>query len=358
VALSAKEQFRYWGIGAVVFLLFVWMMGDVLLPFITGMAIAYFLDPVADRLEAVGLSRSLATAVITLVAMVTIFIILLVLIPVLLRETAELISVLPKHVEQFRMLISGRFPEALQEGSAAWQGLTFVIEFLRSKGGNLANALLMSALTILDVMIFLVVAPVVAFYLLLDWDRLIAAIDGWIPRDHLGTVRNLAQQVDRVLAGFVRGQMAVCGILGAFYAVTLMLVGLQFGVVVGLIAGFLTFIPYVGSIIGGVLSFGLALFQFWDDQIWIGAVIIIFAIGQLLEGNFLTPKLVGLSVGLHPVWLMFALSAFGSFFGFTGMLIAVPVAAMLGVFLRFGLDQYVNGELYAGKGSERDIADG
>ena len=163
MALSAKEQFRYWGIGAVVFLLFVWMMGDVLLPFITGMAIAYFLDPVADRLEAVGLSRSLATAVITLVAMVTIFIILFILIPVLLRETAELISVLPKHIEQFRMLISGRFPEALQEGSAAWQGLTFVIEFLRSKGGNLANALLMSALTILDVMIFLVVAPVVAF---------------------------------------------------------------------------------------------------------------------------------------------------------------------------------------------------
>jgi predicted PurR-regulated permease PerM len=164
--------------------------------------------------------------------------------------------------------------------------------------------------------------------------------------------------VDGVLAGFVRGQMTVCSILGAFYAVALMLVGLQFGVVVGLIAGLLTFIPYVGSIIGGVLSIGLALFQFWDEPVWIVAVLIIFVIGQMLEGNFLTPKLVGRSVGLHPVWLMFALSAFGSFMGFTGMLIAVPVAAMLGVFFRFGVGQYLGGRLYTGEVGKEGPNDG
>ncbi|WGI22906.1 AI-2E family transporter [Amylibacter sp. IMCC11727] len=358
MALSTNEQVRYWGIGAVVFLLCLWVMGNVLLPFITGMAIAYFLDPVADRLEAAGLSRSVATTVITLVAVVVILILLIVLIPLLVRQTAGFVSALPEYVAQLQTFIKERFPEAFKEGSAVLQGLNSVIEFVRSKGGDLANALLASAFTIVDVAIFMVVAPVVAFYMLLDWDRMIATIDGWIPRDHLETVRDLARQVDNVLAGFVRGQLTVCSILGAFYAVALMLVGLQFGVVVGLIAGLLTFIPYVGSIIGGVLSIGLALFQFWDDPIWIVAVLVIFVIGQMLEGNFLTPKLVGRSVGLHPVWLMFALSAFGSFLGFTGMLIAVPVAAMLGVFFRFGVSQYLDGRLYTGMSGQKDNGDG
>ncbi|MCO4823687.1 MAG: AI-2E family transporter [Amylibacter sp.] len=359
MALSANEQVRYWGVGAVVLLLAMWMMGNVLLPFITGMAIAYFLDPVADRLEAAGTSRSVATTIITLAAVVVILLMLVVLVPLLVRQTAGFVSALPEYVAQFQTFIRARFPEAFQEGSAVLQGLSSLIEFVRSKGGDLANALLASAFTIVDVAIFMVVAPVVAFYMLLDWDRMIATIDDWIPRDHLETVRGLARQVDNVLAGFVRGQLTVCGILGAFYAVALMIVGLQFGVVIGLIAGLLTFIPYVGSVIGGVLSIGLALFQFWDDPIWIVAVLVIFVIGQILEGNFLTPKLVGRSVGLHPVWLMFALSAFGSFMGFTGMLIAVPVAAMLGVFFRFGIGQYLGGRLYTGLvGKEDDVKDG
>ncbi len=358
MALSANEQVRYWGVGAVVLLLAMWMMGNVLLPFITGMAIAYFLDPVADRLEAAGTSRSVATTIITLVGVVVILLMLVVLVPLLVRQTAGFVSALPEYVAQFQTFIRGRFPEAFQEGSAVLQGLSSLIEFIRSKGGDLATALLASAFTIVDVAIFMVVAPVVAFYMLLDWDRMIATIDDWIPRDHLETVRGLARQIDNVLAGFVRGQLTVCGILGAFYAVALMIVGLQFGVVIGLIAGLLTFIPYVGSVIGGVLSIGLALFQFWDDPIWIVAVLVIFVIGQILEGNFLTPKLVGRSVGLHPVWLMFALSAFGSFMGFTGMLIAVPVAAMLGVFFRFGIGQYLGGRLYTGLvGSDDDVKD-
>ena len=334
MALSANEQVRYWGIGLAVALVAMWMLGNVLLPFITGMAIAYFLDPVADRLERAGASRSVATTLITLVAVVVILILLIVLVPLLVRQTAGFISAIPEYVQQLQVFMSDRFPEVFDEGSAVRQGLSSVVEFIRSKGGDLANALLASAFTIVDAAVFLVVAPVVAFYMLLDWDRMVATVDSWIPRDHLETVRDLARQVDTVLAGFVRGQLTVCAILGTFYAVALMLVGLQFGVVVGLIAGLLTFIPYVGSVIGGVLSIGLALFQFWDTPVWIGAVLVIFVIGQTVEGNFLTPKLVGRSVGLHPVWLMFALSAFGSFMGFTGMLIAVPVAACLGVFFR------------------------
>jgi predicted PurR-regulated permease PerM len=140
----------------------------------------------------------------------------------------------------------------------------------------------------------------------------------------------------------------VCLILGTYYAVALMLVGLQFGLVVGAIAGLITFIPYVGSIVGGVLAVGLALFQFWGDWLSVGLVAAVFVSGQVMEGNFLTPKLVGSSVGLHPVWLIFALSAFGALFGFVGMLVAVPVAASLGVIARFALEQYRESRLYRG----------
>lgn len=161
-------------------------------------------------------------------------------------------------------------------------------------------------------------------------------------------VRDIASQIDRTLASFIRGQGTVCVILGTYYAVSLMLVGLNFGLVVGFIAGLITFIPYVGALVGGVLAIGLALFQFWGEWGWIAAVAGIFALGQFLEGNILTPNLVGSSVGLHPVWLIFALSVFGSLFGFVGMLVAVPVAAMLGVIARFAIAEYKKGRLYKG----------
>ena len=150
------------------------------------------------------------------------------------------------------------------------------------------------------------------------------------------------------MAGFVRGQGTVCAILGIYYAVALMAVGLQFGLIVGVVAGALTFIPYVGAIVGGALAIGLALFQFWGDWLWIGIVYAIFQSGQFVEGNFLTPKLVGSSVGLHPVTLILALSVFGALFGFVGLLVAVPVAAALGVIVRFLVAKYKEGRLYRG----------
>jgi predicted PurR-regulated permease PerM len=196
--------------------------------------------------------------------------------------------------------------------------------------------------------VFVVVVPVVTFYMLMDWDHMVERIDQMLPRDHAPTIRRLAREIDSALAAFVRGQLSVCALLGTFYALALMLAGLQFGLVVGAIAGAITFIPYVGSLVGGSLAIGLALFQFWGDWLSIGMIAGIFAFGQFVEGNILTPKLVGNSVGLHPVWLIFALSAFGSLFGFAGMLVAVPVAAAIGVFTRFGIEQYQASLLYKG----------
>jgi predicted PurR-regulated permease PerM len=200
----------------------------------------------------------------------------------------------------------------------------------------------------LNILLLFVIVPVVAVYLLLDWDRMVAQIDSLLPRDHAPVIRRLARDIDKTLASFIRGMGTVCLILGAYYAIALMLVGLQFGLVVGFIAGLVTFIPYLGAVLGGVLAIGLALFQFWGDWVSIGLVAAIFVLGQMLEGNFLTPKLVGNSVGLHPVWLILALSVFGSLFGFVGMLAAVPIAAALGVVARFATEQYRESVLYKG----------
>jgi len=193
-----------------------------------------------------------------------------------------------------------------------------------------------------------VIVPVVAVYLLLDWDKMIARINDFLPRDHAPTLRALAKDIDTTLSSFVRGMGSVCLILGTYYAAALMLVGLDFGLIVGAIAGLITFIPYVGSLVGGALAIGLGLFQFWGDWSSLAIVAGIFFAGQMIEGNYLTPKLVGSSVGLHPVWLLLALSVFGALFGFIGMLIAVPLAATLGVLARFVTAQYLDSRLYRG----------
>lgn len=355
MALSAPQQFRYWSIGAVVTLFVLWLLSGVLLPFITGMAIAYFLDPSADKLEKLGCSRVVATSIITFVGMFFGFLLVALLVPQLVQQAAALVTAAPDYFAKVQEILVNRFPSLLDKTSTVRGALDAFVLSIQARSGDLANAVLASAFSVVDAVVFLVVAPVVAFYMLLDWDRMVATIDSWLPRDHRQTLRQLARDLDNVMSGFVRGQLTVCAILGTFYAIALMLVGLQFGLIVGLIAGILTFIPYVGSLIGGALSIGLALFQFWDSPEWIVVVAIIFVLGQTFEGNFLTPKLVGGKVGLHPVWLMFALSAFGSMMGFTGMLIAVPVAAGIGVFSRFGLRQYLGGRLYQGlDGLKRD----
>jgi predicted PurR-regulated permease PerM len=348
MALPVRQQLTYWGLATAGFLFVLWALGNVILPFLVGGAIAYFLDPVADRLERMGLSRVLATVVIFVFLLGIVILALLVIIPLLIQQTNDLVESAPDLFNQLRTWLTERFPNIMDTGSPLRQSLISIGETIQSRGGELLQQVLSSAAGVVNVLVFVVVVPVVAFYMLLDWDRLIARIDELLPRDHADTIRTLAGQIDRTLASFIRGQGTVCLILGTFYAVALMVVGLQFGLVVGLIAGLLTFIPYVGALVGGALSVGLALFQFWGDWWMIVAVAAIFQIGQMVEGNILTPNLVGSSVGLHPVWLIFALSAFGTLFGFVGMLVAVPVAAAIGVLVRFAIEQYKDGLLYRG----------
>lgn len=352
MAYPVQQQAKYWGVATAAFLIVLWYLGDVILPFVLGGAVAYFLDPVADRLEAWGLSRIMATVTITLVAIFIFIITILLVIPTLVEQTGQLINTAPDLFTRLQAWLTTKFPQLMDADSMIRHQLVAIGETIQSKGGDLINSVVSSAMSLVNVMVLIVVVPVVTFYLLLDWDNMVAKIDDLLPRDHAPVVRELAGQIDNTLASFIRGQGTVCLVLGSYYAISLMLVGLNFGLVVGFIAGLITFIPYIGALVGGTLAIGLALFQFWGEWGWIAAVGGIFVLGQFLEGNVLTPKLVGKSVGLQPVWLLFALAVFGSSFGFVGMLVAVPVAAMLGVVARFGIAEYKKGRLYKGFAEE------
>ncbi|MFZ9198794.1 MAG: AI-2E family transporter [Paracoccaceae bacterium] len=348
MALPIRDQAKYWGLALLVFFIALWALGGVILPFLVGGALAYFLDPVADRLERAGLSRVAATTVITAVGVLILVALVLAVIPTLVNQTTALINAAPDIAQRLQQVLLERFPDLADNTSTIRQSLAQIGQTIQSKGASLAEGLLSSLAGAISIVVFILVVPVVAVYLLLDWDHMIARIDNLLPRDHAPTIRRLAGEIDAALSAFVRGQLSVCLVLGIYYSAALMMAGLQFGLVVGAIAGAITFIPYVGAIIGGALAIGLALFQFWGDWLQIGIIAAIFAAGQFLEGNVLTPKLVGKSVGLHPVWLLFALSAFGTLFGFVGMLVAVPVAAALGVLTRFAIAQYHASLLYVG----------
>ena len=348
MGLPVRDQMKYWGFAAVVFFVLLWALGNVLVPFLLGGAIAYFLDPVADKLERMGASRVLATAIITLVALLLFVLMALLVVPTLVNQSVQLFNTAPDLAKNFGTFLTERFPSLLDSDSTLRQSLDSLAATVQERGGELVTTALSSAASLINIAVLFVIVPVVSVYLLLDWDNMVARIDELLPRDHAPTIRKLAGQIDNTLASFIRGMGTVCLILGAYYAIALMLVGLQFGLVVGFVAGLITFIPYLGALIGGALAIGLGLFQFWGDWVSLGLVAGIFIIGQVIEGNFLTPKLVGNSVGLHPVWLILALSVFGTLFGFVGMLVAVPVAAALGVVTRFAVQQYQQSLLYRG----------
>lgn len=346
--MTFNQQMWWWGAALGVLVILLWLLADALLPFVLGAAIAYLTDPLADRLQRLGLSRLMATIVIT-IGLLGIFALgMFLVVPLVIEQVRELIAAAPGWIDQAQLLLRERLPELNISKASFRETVADMGKELQDWGIGLFRGALAGGIAVFGFVSILLLTPVVAFYLLMDWDRLIQAIDDYLPREHLQTIRGIASDLDRALAGFVRGQLTVCVTLGTFYAVGLMLVGLKFGLLIGLLAGLISFIPFLGVIIGGALSIGVALAQFWGEWVWIAAVVGIFVIGQLVEGNYLTPKLVGSKVGLHPVWLIFALSAFGVLFGFIGMLIAVPAAAAIGVIGRFLLEQYRAGPLYHG----------
>ncbi|UUX50940.1 AI-2E family transporter [Nisaea acidiphila] len=346
--MTQRERLAFWVGLLAAFLLAVYVLKSVLVPFAAGMAIAYFLDPIVDRCERIGMSRTLGTAVVLLGFFLAGTGVLLLLIPLIQAQVVLLAETLPKYIERLSIMA-----EPLLDMARAWLGDggadKLNLPAIATQAGkwilSFAGELLSGGAALANLVSLLVITPIVAFYLLRDWDHIVAAIDGWLPRAQANTIREQAGIIDSTLASFVRGQGTVCLILGGFYAVGLSLAGLDFGVIIGLFAGLISFVPFVGSIFGGALSIGLAALQF-DSLTPIAIIAAIFVAGQAIEGNFLTPNLVGDAVGLHPVWVMFALLAGGALFGFLGVLIAVPVAAVIGVLVRFALSRYLASPLH------------
>ena len=351
----AAGRWIFWIAAAAVFLLLLWLLNDILLPFVVGMVVAYFLDPVVARLQRARMSRTMATTLVTIVAVLVSVGVVMAILPPLFGQVQSLITSAPEYIVKamgriqplieplrIRLGLEPLSVHDLQAEATQWagKGLAFA--------GGVAGVLAERGVAIINLLGLLFITPVVTFYLLRDWEKVIAAIDSALPLDHADTIRKLTRESNAAIAGYVRGQALVCLALGSFYGIGLTLVGLKFGLVIGLIAGAISFIPFVGTFVGAVMALGMALAQFPPEWIGVGKVAAVFLVGQTLEGNFLSPKLVGDRVGLHPVWIMFALLAGGSLFGFTGVLIAVPVAAVLGVIVRHFLARYRESDLYRG----------
>jgi predicted PurR-regulated permease PerM len=348
--MTDQQRAWSWGIGLAVFIGLFYLLRGVMLPFVAGMAVAYFLDPACDWLERRGASRTLATVIITAIFFLLVALTLVLLVPLAYGQLVDLMQKFPGYLSALREklvpLIAGLEPLIGEEGIAQLRGALAehggdAIRWL----GQMMGGLLTRIETFVNLFSLLVITPIVSFYLLRDWDHIVAKIDSWLPRAHAETIREQFRKIDETLAGFVRGQVTVCLLLDLFYGVGLTLVGVESGFIVGFGTGLVSFVPYFGMLIGFAVGIVIAIVQF-GDPVSVGMVAAVFLVGQFIEGNFVTPNLVVERIGLHPVWVIFALLAGGALFGFVGVLIAVPTAAVIGVLLRFSIDEYLESPLY------------
>lgn len=358
-----RRQALFWTSVLVALGVFLWLLGPVLLPFVLGMAIGYLLDPLVDRLARGRLSRGAVAGILIAGSWALGTLTLVLVTPLVAEQVAALLARLPAYASAAYTAaapLASRFAALMgfaQPVDPA-QSLAEGVQRMAGPLAGLAAGLLGQGLALLNLVALLAITPLVAFYLLRDWPRILAEVDGWLPREHADTVRAQAREIDRVLAGFVRGAAIVCVLLAAFYALALTAVGLDFGLVIGLVAGAVSFVPFLGALVGLVSSVGVAAYQFWPDWGRVLVVLAIFVVGQIGSDYVLTPRLVGDRVGLHPLWVIFAVCAGGALFGFVGMLVAVPACAVIGVLARFAIGRYKASSLYrgaAGTGVDRPL---
>ncbi|PIR37132.1 MAG: AI-2E family transporter [Alphaproteobacteria bacterium CG11_big_fil_rev_8_21_14_0_20_39_49] len=348
--MTTRDKLLFWVIGFSLLGGFLYMVSGILLPFVVAMIAAYFLDPAADKLEKFGLSRSIATLIITGIFFVTVILMAMLLAPILYDQLLSMFRKIPEYITlanekflpRFSSILEQIDPDAINKAKESVSEISaYAFRFVTKVMGNIWN----SGLAVVNILSLLFVTPIVTFYMLRDWDRLLEKVKGWLPADNKKVILEQAREIDKTLSGYIRGQTNVCIILGAFYGIALSLVGLEFGFAIGLATGILSFIPYVGLLFGFVVGMVIAILQF-GNIIDVGIVASIFIIGQIVEGNFITPKLVGDKVGLHPVWIIFGMMAGASMFGFLGILLAIPVTAVIGVLVRFSLAQYLKSSFY------------
>lgn len=354
MTMQVRGTFLFWLALFVLLIFALVVFQPILLPFAVGLILAFILDPTADRLQRLGLSRAMSVAVIFSGLFLTIALILLLVVPLLAQQLSDFAQSLPgimKSLQDFTTEQMARLRDAL--GPQMAERLKFIPNpfdtFIRDAAVSLAafmNSIWVGGQAVFDAVSLLIITPIVACYLLFDWDRMVATVDKLLPRRDAPRVRNMAREINLVLASYLRGQGLICVILGLIYSAGLAAIGLNFALLIGLMSGLISFVPYVGNIIGLGTALLIAFAQFGPDLNHLLLVVIVYGIGQLVDGYILQPRLLGHAVGIHPVWLIFALYAFGLLFGFAGILLAVPMAACLGVLLRHALSYYTHTQLY------------
>ena len=352
--MTLRNQVLVWIGFTFVVILLIWLFRPILLPFVIGIALAYILNPAVVLVERTGISRAWSAAIVLLAVLGAIVGVFLVITPLIITQVGGLIVRLPGYVSDLNTLIRTLAPQlnewlgperAAQLQTQLTQFIGSGVEFLGSVTAQVAQ----SGLTVLNTIAVLILTPVVAFYLLLDWSGMVKGIDDLLPREHRREIRQLLDQIDRSIAGVIRGQSSVILVLCIYYATALSLTGLNFGLVIGLMTGLFSFIPFFGFLTGFALSMGIALVQFAPNWWFVAIVLVVYMIGQFLEGNVLYPRLVGQSININPVWLMFALFAFAFLFGFVGLLLAVPLSAITATLTRYAIRRYQESALYRGE---------
>ena len=354
----------FWAALLVALLFLLHLLGSTVTPFVVGIALGYLLDPLVTRLASLGLNRLGAALLILTVFVVVIAIVLIVVVPILSDELFKFAQRLPGYVTRLQALVIEEGDALIRKYGEPWLGAFGLGEApssaqIQKSVGDLveqgaqwllaaAKSLLSGGAAVFNFLSLLVITPVVAFYVLLDWDGMVAKIDSWLPLDHRELLRAIAKETNRAWSGFIRGQSLVCLCMAFWYGLGLTYIGLDFGFLIGVLGGVLGFIPYVGGLTVLVLSLGVAIVQGWPSLRLFLMALTVVGSGQFLEGYVISPKLVGESIGLHPVWLMFALLAFGKLLGFAGLIVAVPVAAAIGVLARQLIAFYLTSPLYRG----------
>ena len=354
--VSPKTQLMFWGAASALFIAFIWIFKSVLTPFVLGIVIAYLLNPLVKRFSTKGIKRTTSTIIILSVFFIFTTALIIITAPILAKESAEFIDAFPGYMDKIFEMIQpyiAQLQEIMGEGYVT-DIKTFMKENaskLLSYSGGIAGGLAAGGQVVMGFITTLVLTPLVAFYMMKEWPAITDWVENLIPRDKEKMIKDLIHQIDVKLSGFIRGQLTVAFFLGLIYATALTIAGLNYGFLIGITAGFLSIIPLVGSTLGLLVSVIVAWFQAGEIN-YVLIIAAIFVVGQIVEGNILSPKLLGDSVGLHPLWILFALMAGGSLFGILGMLIAVPVAAVVGVLLSFTIMQYKKSSLYKKKKSK------
>jgi predicted PurR-regulated permease PerM len=333
----------------------LWLLSSILAPFVLGITIAYVVDPIVGRLERLGLSRAAASGGIVVGAFGMATLAFLLLVPVLVEQTTGLVERLPDLIDWARrglLPVVNRLTEKLGGQITALPSppTAAILRRAASLSGDFVRRVLVEGLGVVSLLSLLALTPIVTFYLLRDWPKILGQIDEWLPQRQAEVIREQLEKIDAVLTGFARGVAIVCLIQAAFYAVALTIIGLDFGMIIGLTAGLISFVPYLGATFGVVSAVSVAVYQFWPHWPHVALVGAVFVTGQLVQDYVLTPRLIGDQIGLHPLWVIFGVLAGGALFGFVGILLAVPACAVIGVLLRFTIARYKQSALYVGDG--------